>query len=64
MFLRCTNLHLNSGQLTYMLLDEVANMLGEIKQIIEDAYDAGPVEQALKKCVLCLKDALEVLFYF
>lgn len=64
MFLRCMDLHLTSGQLSGLVLNETGNMLLEIKQIIEDAYDAGTVESSLKKTVQYLKEALEVLEYF
>jgi hypothetical protein len=60
MFLRCTDLHLTSGQLSGLVLNEVGNMLGKIMDMIEDAYDAGMVEYSLKKTVLYLKEALEV----
>ena len=60
MFLRCTDIHLASGQLSGLLLKEVGNMLLRIKEMIEDAYDAGLVESSLKKTVLYLKEALEV----
>ena len=59
MFLRCMSLHLTSGELTNVVLNEVANMLMEIRGIIEDQYDASSVELALRKCAQHLKEALE-----
>ncbi|KAL7073029.1 hypothetical protein ACQ4LE_007869 [Meloidogyne hapla] len=59
MFLRCVDLHLISGQLTYLILNETANMLIKLKEILEDIYDAGPVEIALKKSVEYLKESLQ-----
>jgi hypothetical protein len=49
-----------SGGLTAMLLNEMANVVIEIKEMIEDRYDAQSTEMALKKCTECLKEALEV----
>nr|CAD2173313.1 unnamed protein product [Meloidogyne enterolobii] len=58
MFLRCVDLHLIAGQLSYLILNETANMFIKLKEILEDIYNAGPVEIALRKSVACLKEAL------
>ncbi|KAF7640319.1 hypothetical protein Mgra_00000139 [Meloidogyne graminicola] len=52
MFLRCVDLHIISGQLTHLILNETAN------EILEDCYDAVSVEVSLKKSVVNLKEAL------
>uniref|UniRef100_A0A914MXS5 Condensin-2 complex subunit G2 n=1 Tax=Meloidogyne incognita TaxID=6306 RepID=A0A914MXS5_MELIC len=58
MFLRCVDLHIIAGQLSYLILNETANMFIKLKEILEDIYNAGPVEIALRKSVACLKEAL------
>jgi len=58
MFLRTINLHLDCNQLTAPVLSEVASMLIEIKNRIQDAYNAGRVEVMLKKSIRHLEQSL------